>query len=341
LKSRLTEQAFIDEMARLARRSGPRPAIGIGDDAAVLEIPPRARVLLTTDFLTDGVHFLARRTPGRLLGRKAMSVNLSDIAAMGGVAHSAVVSIGLPRRTSFAYARAIASGIAAAARQQGVAIVGGDTCAAERIFVNVTLLGVVERGRAVQRSGARPGDGLYVTGRLGGSAAGLAALLGRIPRRSTPGPGRPASGAARRAAVRAHQDPEPRTAFGRALGATGLATAMIDLSDGLAADLPRLCAASRAGAVVLETILPIDPAAASLLGADGARRAAIAGGEDYELLFTARPGHELMLAALSRRLRLPVTRIGQILPRSAGIRLLGRDGRYRPLPHPQFTHFGE
>jgi thiamine-monophosphate kinase len=333
MRFRLTEQSFIDTMARLSRGAGPRPVTGIGDDAAVLGLPARAEVLLTTDLMTDGIHFLARRTPGRLLGRKAMGINLSDIAAMGGVAHSAVVTVGLPRSTRPAYATALARGLVEQARRHGVAVVGGDTCAAERLMVNVTLLGVVERGQAVLRSGARPGDALYVTGRLGGSAAGLTLLLGRA-RRGAPR-------AARVRALRAHQDPEPRTAFGRALGATGLATAMIDLSDGLAADLPRLCAASRAGAVVLETVLPIDPSAESLLGIDGARRAGVAGGEDYELLFTARPEHQAMLAALSRRLGLPVTRIGQILPRRAGVRLLGRDGRYRPLPHPQFTHFGE
>jgi thiamine-monophosphate kinase len=330
---RLTEQSFIDSMTRMSRGAGPRPVTGIGDDAAVLLLPNRAEVLLTTDLMTDGVHFLARRTPGRLLGRKSMAVNLSDIAAMGGVPHSAVVTVGLPRRTAPAYATALARGLAEQARRHGVALVGGDTCAAGSLMVNVALLGLVERGRAVLRSGARAGDALYVTGRLGASAAGLAVLRGRGRR------GAPRSASAR--ALRAHQDPEPRTAFGRALGATGLATAMIDLSDGLAADLPRLCAASRAGAVVLETVLPIDPAAVQILGPEGALRAAVTGGEDYELLFTARPGHEPMLAALSRRLRLPVARIGQILPRRTGIRLLGRDGRYRPLPRPQFTHFGE
>jgi thiamine-monophosphate kinase len=330
---RLTEQSFIDTIARLARGAGTRPVTGIGDDAAVLALPERAEVLFTTDLMTEGTHFLRRRTPGRLLGRKAMAVNLSDIAAMGGVPHSALVTVGLPRRTTSAYATALALGLTEQARRHGVAIVGGDTCGAERLMVNVALLGIVERRRSVLRGGARHGDTLYVTGRLGASAAGLAVLLGRARR------GAPA--AARARALRAHQDPEPRTVFGRALGATGLAAAMIDLSDGLAADLPRLCAASRSGAVVLETVLPIDPAAAALLGPDGARGAAIAGGEDYELLFTVRPGHEPMLAALSRRLRLPVTRIGQILPRRAGIRLLGRDGRYRPLPRPQFTHFGE
>jgi len=119
----------------------------------------------------------------------------------------------------------------------------------------------------------------------------------------------------------------------------GLATAMIDLSDGLARDLPRLCAASRAGAVIGESVLPVDSAAIAVLGEGPGRRAAIAGGEDYELLFAARPGTEAILAALAARLGQKVTGIGTVVPRRDGIRLLGRDGRYRPLPAPDFEHF--
>jgi len=344
---RLDEQAFIDLMARYVSRSGPRPVVGIGDDAAVLALPRRSHALVTTDFLTDGVHFLADRTPGVLLGRKALAVNLSDIAAMGGAPHSCVVSIGLPRDTPPGYARDIARGLAGMARRHGVAVVGGDTCAARRIFVNVALVGVVERGRAVLRSGARVGDGLYVTGRLGASAAGLALLLrqgggprrGRAAARREGIDPRQVHAAARAAAIRAHQDPVPRTVFGRALGLSGLATAMIDLSDGLAQDLPRLCQASRKGALLLAAALPVDPAAVAVLGPERAFHAAVAGGEDYELLFTARLRHETLLARLALRLRLAVARIGQIRPVREGIRIVGRDGRYRPLPRGDFEHF--
>jgi len=328
----LTEDVFIAMMLRLSRGTGARPVVGIGDDAAVLQPPRRAQTLVTTDFLTEGVHVLAARTPPRLIGRKAMAVNLSDIAAMGGVPLQAVVSVGLPRGTPVPWARGLARGLAEQARRHRVAIVGGDTCAAERLFVGVTLIGAVEPGRAVKRSGARVGDRLYVTGALGASAAGLALL--RRGRRGR-GPGE----AARRRALRAHLDPEPRVLFGRALGVGGLATAMIDLSDGLARDLPRLCAASRAGAVIGESVLPVDAAAIAVLGDGPGRRAAIAGGEDYELLFAARPGTEAILAALAARLGQKVTGIGTVVPRRDGIRLLGRDGRYRPLPAPDFEHF--
>src|SRR5258706_7680414 len=170
--SRLGEQGFIDLVARMNRRPRPRPVLGIGDDAAALDLPPRAHLLVTTDLLTDGVHFRASSTPGFLLGRKALAVNLSDIAAMGGLPHAFVVALGFPRSTSEGYARAVAAGLLDQARSHRVALVGGDTCAARALFVGVTLIGIVERGRVVRRRGARPGDGLYVTGRLGGASAG-------------------------------------------------------------------------------------------------------------------------------------------------------------------------
>ena len=336
----LGEQGLIDRIARMNRGARPRPVLGIGDDTAVLRLPPRADLLFTTDFLTDGVHFRAEYTPGFLLGHKALAVNLSDIAAMGGLPHSFVVSLGLPRSTPAGYAQAIARGLIDRARRSGVALVGGDTCAAREMFVNVALLGFVERGRAVRRDGARPGDALYVTGSLGASAAGLRLLhAGGRP----PAGGRRDSAARAKAAaarvIRAHLDPEPRLAAGRAIGAAGLASAMIDLSDGLAADLPRLCRAGGTGALIEEAAVPVSAAARAVLGGTAALRAAIAGGEDYELLFAARPAQSASIARLARALRLPVTRIGMIVPRRLGIRILGRDGRYRPLPAPGFEHF--
>jgi thiamine-monophosphate kinase len=324
----LTEDRFIRLMLRLSRGRGPRPVVGIGDDAAVLQTSSKSRTLVTTDFLTEGVHFRSQWTPPRLLGRKAMAVNLSDIAAMGGVPLTAVVSVGLPRGTRFSFAAALATGLAEQARRHRTTIVGGDTCAAERLFVSVTLLGAVEIGREVLRSGARPGDRLYVTGTLGASAAGLAML--RRPRRG---------GRDQTAAIRAHLDPTPRVLFGRALGLSGIARAMIDLSDGIAKDLPRLCEASGVGAVLGASALPVDAAARRLLGPRRALDAALSGGEDYELLFAARAEHEPVLARLGASLKLNVQAIGAVLPRRQGVRVLFRDGRYRPLPRPAFEHF--
>lgn len=339
----LGEQGFIDLVARLSRPLRPRPVLGIGDDAAILDHPPGTHVLVTTDLLTDGVHFRASWTPPLLLGRKAISVNLSDIASMGGAPHSCVVSLGFPRRTAPAYARALAHGLVSQARRHGVAIVGGDTCAARSLFVSVALTGVVEKGRAVRRDTARPGHLLFVTGTLGASAAGLGLL-----RRGARFPGTTRSRIRgigvhhRREALRllrSHLDPVPRVVAGRVLGASGLAAAMIDLSDGLSRDLPRLCRASRTGAVVEAAAIPVDPAVRALLGSSRSLRLALTGGEDYELLFSARPENEGLVRRLSRRLRLPITCIGQILPPGKGVRILGRKGRYSHLPEGGFEHF--
>ncbi|HEV8702597.1 MAG TPA: thiamine-phosphate kinase [Candidatus Polarisedimenticolia bacterium] len=328
---RLTEQGFIDLVASLAGAARPargarfRPVLGIGDDAAILPAGGRLQTLFTTDCLAEGVHFRRAWSPGFLLGRKALAVNLSDIAAMGGVPRACVISAGFPARTRPAYAREVARGLADRARRHGVALVGGDTARARSLFLNVALLGAVEPGRAVRRSGARAGDGLYVTGALGASAAGLG-LLRRGVRAGKGKRGRRAG-----QALRAHLDPEPRVTAGRLLGLTGLAAAMIDLSDGLWLDLPRLCDASGTGAVVEEAAVPLSAAAAAVLGPSGARRAAIVGGEDYELLFAARAGLEAQVAHLARRIRLPMSRIGEIVPRRRGVRLLTRSGRYVPF----------
>jgi thiamine-monophosphate kinase len=337
--ARLTEQGFIDLVARLARPHhrprGPAGAavLAIGDDAAVLSPSRHLHTLVTTDFLTDGIHFRKSWTPGRLLGRKALAVNLSDIAAMGGEPRAFVFSAGFPRTTEPAYAGAVAQGITSQARRFGVEIVGGDTCASRTLLVSVTLLGVVEPGREVRRSGARPGDGLYVTGSLGSSAAGLHLLKAGARAGRAMG--------ARAAAIRAHLDPEPRVLAGRLLGLSGLASAMIDLSDGFSMDLPRLCAASGAGAVVEEAAIPVARAAVAVLGARNAARAALVGGEDYELLFAARPGREALVRRLARRIGLPMSRVGQVVPTERGVRLLTRTGRYLPFHalRGRFRHF--
>jgi thiamine-monophosphate kinase len=342
MAGRLDEQGFIDLVAVLAarRRASPGaaagPLVGIGDDAAVLGPTGGRRLLLATDFLTEGTHFRSAWTPGRFLGRKAVAVNLSDIAAMGGVPHAVVLSVGFPRRTPLRFARAVAAGVAEQARRHGAALVGGDTCAARDLFVSVTILGSVEPDGAVLRSGARPGHGLYVTGRLGAAAAGLA-LLRRGARAETPardlprGRRGPAARRAARSCLGAHLDPVPRVLAGRLLGRSGAAAAMIDLSDGLLQDLPRLCRASRTGAVVEEAAIPVAPEAGALFGARRALRLALAGGEDYELLFAARDADAPALGRLAGRLRLPITRIGQVLPEGQGVRLLTRDGRYLPF----------
>lgn len=329
-----------DAIVRLfagARRGGAAGgdrtvAIGPGDDAALVRPPRGARLLLTTDLLAEGVHFRRSWAGAADLGWKLAAVNVSDIAAMGGRPLWALLSLALPPGLDAAFAAGLGRGVRAAARHFGFSLVGGDTCAsAGGVFLSLTLAGAAGP-RTLTREGARPGDLLCVTGHLGASQLGLAALERHA---GAPLPA-PLRGCARR-----HLRPEPRVAFGAALCRTGLAAAALDISDGVARDLGRLCAASRVGAEVRSDRLPLLPAtirAARLLDRDPTA-AALHGGEEYELLFTAKPQRLRRLAALGRRLGVRVTAIGTILPRRAGVTVVDADGSRSPLVPRCWEHF--
>jgi thiamine-monophosphate kinase len=334
--SRVGEDALVRLFggARREAAAGRRRAVvvGPGDDAAVLRPPRGARLLLTTDLLAEGVHFRSSWASPADLGWKLGAVNASDIAAMGGRPLWALLSLALPRDLGAGFATGLRRGLRGAARRFGFAIVGGDTCASGAgIFLSLTLVGAAGR-RFLARAGATPGELLCVTGHLGASSLGLLALeRGYDGARSSP----------LRACVRRHLRPEPRLAFGAALADAGLATAALDVSDGLSRDLPRLCAASGIGAEVFAAALPVSPAtvrAARLLGCDPLT-AALHGGEEYELLFTARPREARRIAALGRRLGVPVTTIGRAISRRSGVRLTDAAGAHRPLPPRTWEHF--
>ncbi len=305
---RLNEETLIARFRRaLNGGRGPGVRVGIGDDTAVLEAAPRRggrERLFTTDMLVEGRHFRLGEASAYQIGRKALAVNLSDIAAMGGRPTHAVAALGLPARTSARFVDGLARGLAAAARASGTVIVGGDTNGSDRLVISVALLGEAWGPRAVTRSGARPGDVLFVTGALGGSYAS-----------------------------RRHLNFRPRLTEARYLAARFRVRAMMDLSDGLAADLPRLAAASGVGARVLAEAVPVHR------DARGSLKAALADGEDFELLFALSPRD----AARLERTRPPkglarFTRIGRAVARAAGLRLVER-GIERPLPRPGFDHF--
>ena len=318
------------------RRTGaglePAVVIGPGDDAAVVQPPRGARLLLTTDLLAEGVHFRRRWAHPADLGWKLAAVNASDIAAMGGRPLWALLALAVPPGLDGSFAAGLAQGLRAASRSFGFTLVGGDTCAsAAGVFLSLTLAGVAGP-RLLTRDGAQLGDQIFVTGHLGASALGLAALErhGSIP---LPIP--------LRRCARRHLHPEPRLAFGAALAGTGLAHAVLDVSDGISRDLGRLCAASRVGAEVQADRLPVLPStsrAARLLDRDPIA-AALHGGEEYELLFTARPQDERRVGALGKRLGLRVTAIGRILPRRDGVSVVGTDGRRAPLAPSGWEHF--
>lgn len=261
---------------------GPDVVRGVGEDAAVLDLGGERLVLFTVDTLVEDVHFRRVYTSFCDLGFKALAVNLSDIAAMGGRPTHAVVSLAVPADTTVDDVQALYVGFREAAADYGVSLVGGDTVRHPRgIVVTVAMLGLVERDRVLYRDGAAPGDLFYVTGNLGASAAGL--YLFQNPGLNCP------VGVARRL-KEAHLRPRPRVAAGMALAASGAVTAAEDISDGLAASLTHICTASGVGCRLDAASLPVSPDALELgrlVGKDPLDWV-LSGGEDYELLFAVR-----------------------------------------------------
>ena len=325
----------IREGARGAPASGV--PVGIGDDAAVLAVTPGAALLATTDLVIEDVHFRRAWAAPADVGWKAMAVNLSDIAAMGGVPRWALIALAVPGDTTAADVDAFYGGLREAAAPHGVAIVGGDTSQSPRGWlVSVTLLGE-HAGRPRLRSTARAGDAIAVTGTLGRSAAGLAVLeMGADEARRHGVPE-----AVIDEVTRAHLRPRARVAEGQWLGAAGDVHAMLDCSDGLAADLGHICRESAVGARVALDLVPIASgaeAAARALGREPVEWAT-SGGEDYELLLTCDPGDvERLSTDFRRSTGTPLTVIGEIEAGTSGIVWIGADGN-PALPPAGFEHF--
>ena len=321
---------------------GPGVVLGAGDDTAAVELGPV--VLVTSDTLVEDVHFRREWTPPRLLGRKALSVNLSDIAAMSGVSRHATVSLCLPPDLAFGWVDSLYDGLLERAAETGVNLVGGNVCrSAAGVVVDVTLLG--EATRLLKRSGALPGDLVVVTGTLGASAEGLRLLeqgarLDEEGNLASSGVWNESAGPAVAACLRAHLDPQPPIVFARALADQGLGHAAIDVSDGLSGDLAELCRASGVSAVVDSTAVPVDPQVVQLTRARGgdALRLALHGGEDYQLLLAV-PSRELApLRELAGIWALPVTVVGQFEEGAGEVRLKS-PGEIGPLPADSHDHF--
>lgn len=324
--SQLGEESLIDRIVaeHLLPASGPGLIVGVGDDAAVLDTGGNDYTVVTTDMLVEGPHFrLDINTPYQL-GWKAVAANISDVAAMGGLPTWTFVSIALRADMDAEFVDDLYQGMTECARRFGSEVVGGDTNAVEAgCAISVVQTGRVERGMVVRRTGARPGDRVLVTGWLGKSLAGLQLLL-------TYGFQEAAGRNAR--AVEAHLMPIPRVPEARAAAQTGGLRAMMDLSDGLAADLPKLCRASGVGAVVRADLLPISDnlvEAAAYVGRDPIDLAA-SGGEDFELLMAVSPDAvERVVSAVEETAGARVTDIGEITDgRSVEIE---RDGARKPL----------
>jgi thiamine-monophosphate kinase len=274
--------------------------LGIGDDAGLF-VPRRGYdTILTCDWFLEGTHFLRDRHPPDSVGWKSLARAASDIAAMGGTPRCFLLSLAIPSELTGHWLTGFLTGLSRASTKLQCPIAGGDTTRQNRVLINVTVVGEVRSGRALVRSGARPGDIIYVSGRLGEADLGLSAL------RSRRGKIRPSD-----PMLRKHLYPEPRIALGRWLADNRLATAAMDLSDGLSTDLPRLCAASKVGATIEEAKMARAAVEHHSVPKWNERLAlALNGGDDYELLFTVAPNKTHKIPSTYRGLSL--TAIGEI-----------------------------
>jgi thiamine-monophosphate kinase len=301
----------------------PGVILGIGDDAAVLELPPGTQLIAAVDTIVAGRHF-PFGADARSIGHRALAVNLSDLAAMGATPAWATLALTLPGADAVWLER-FAAGFFDLADEHGVALVGGDTTRGP-LTVSVQLLGHVPRGTALRRGGARAGDLLAVTGTLGDAGAGLALLAAAAE---------PGSRDAAQALIRRFEYPTPRVQFG--LAARGIASAAMDLSDGLAGDLPKLAAASGLAAQVAVERLPMSDAMHAAAPVPAARDWALTAGDDYELLLAVAPERFAALAAAAAQLNLSLTEIGELRAGSGVTWSL--DGREFTPASRGFDHF--
>jgi len=330
------ERDLIEQIRLLAGTASEDLLQGIGDDCAVIKKTEETVWLLTMDTLIESVHFDCSWHPAAKLGRKAVSVNVSDIAAMGGKPVFVLLSLGLPTGFAEQWLDEFSAGLLSACRDYGCLLIGGDTvCSPDRVALTLTVIGEMEKERVLYRHGARVGDTIWVTGPLGSAAAGLALF------RSGKGVDDPEL----EPLLEAHLDPRARVRLAGLLARSGLVHAMMDLSDGLATDLSHLCEQSKVGARVMADRLPahlaLSPAAA-LLQQDQLNWM-ISGGEDYELLFTASPADRQNVLQLAAEHGCPLYPVGTIVD-SPGV-ILVRDqekmgeGNEQNISYQGYDHF--
>jgi thiamine-monophosphate kinase len=308
-------------ISRIRRRAARRQGVtaGIGDDCAILQIPPGHQTLVTTDFSLEGVHFRREWHPAEVVGHRCLTRGLSDIAAMGGNPIAAFLSLALPQNLPQSWVDQFVKGLLKLANAFHVTLAGGDTAQSlSGVLADIVVVGSVPKGKAVRRSGARAGDRIYVTGALGGAAATLKLLFSGRKLRPSDFP--------------RHFHPTPRIEVGRFLLEKGLASAMIDLSDGLSTDLGHICEESGVGAEIHAPAIPC--ASIGKPAREVERQVALHGGDDYELLFTARPGKRLP----TRIAGVPITQIGHITS-DKHVVLVNQDGVGSELRPQGWQHF--
>ena len=329
----MDERDLIRSIALRNQVIHPTLGKGIGDDCAVFSAGDDEELLISSDMLLEDIHFKPDWHSPYLLGRKSLAVNLSDIAAMGGAPRFALLCIGLPDRAGGKWAAAFMEGFFSLLQEYHCALIGGDTVAAAKITLSVTVVGACPRNTAVKRSGAQAGDVIYVSGPLGSSAAGLFLLQqGETTTCS-------AQGEYTRL-VEKHLDPAPRVALGMLLRKSGMVNAMQDISDGIATDLSHICSCSRTGAVLHEQQLPADEPLLALCAKTGqsASTFQLSGGEDYELLFTVpqRSAQRLEQLVMSE-LGVPIFPVGEIVA-GEGVVLRQRSGAHIDVSYQGWEH---
>jgi len=338
----LSERDLIARVQQHLPAAPPWLVVGIGDDAAVAEPVRNQLDVFTVDAMVEGVHFDRRFTPARAVGHRALAANLSDLAAMGATPRVVLLSLALPPALPCEDFDAMIAGVAGLAAAHKVHVAGGNlTRSTGPLVVDVTAIGTVKRRGILTRSGARPGDDIYVTGSIGSARAGLQQLQHRSQHGYEHDHARDWS-AGDDALARSFLYPEPRVRAGILLGRNRAATACIDLSDGLADGVHRIAEAGGFGAAIEPGALPISPDASRWFAARGTDplMEALAGGDDYELAFTASPCLRGRLRAVASHGGVPLTRIGVCVP-EAGVRLRGSyEGRVIDAALPQgFDHF--
>jgi thiamine-monophosphate kinase len=309
---------------------------GIGDDAAVIATSPKQWWHVTTDMLVEGVHFDLGTASPEAVGYRSAMANLSDLAAMGAVPRYLLTSIAIPRRCTAAHVEQLYGGLMKACRPHGVNLIGGDTSASRGgLFLSLTLIGITRSGQALLRSGARIGDALYVTGTLGDSLAGLQ-ILTRRPSGRVAKPHQ-------RFLIHRHLRPTARVSEGQWLSRARLASAAIDLSDGLSGDVRHLCEESRVGVDIELGAIPVSRACRAYAKASeqDPTQLALSGGEDYELLFTVSAHRQPAVEQQAKKAGYRITRIGVIRPRRSGLRMRSQTGEWHPLPLTSYEHFCE
>jgi len=312
-----------DLIARHFARPAANAVLGVGDDCALLNVTNGMDLAVSTDTMVSGTHFFPEVDPEHL-GHKALAVNLSDMAAMGAMPYWAMLAITLPG-VDHAWLGAFAKGFFDLAEEFNVSLVGGDTTRGP-LALTVTIMGEVPAGAALRRSGAKAGNDIWVSGHIGDAALAVAHRNGRVK----------LDEADHKEAVMHLYEPIPRVQLGQAL--RGLATSAIDISDGLLADLGHICRLSGVGATVELSRIPLSGIAVKHVETDAGLTAIVAGGDDYELCFTAHPNSRESIDDLQDMLGVHLTRIGQVR-RGKGVSLLGSDGKAVKVDGRGYDHF--